>query len=104
EIYEIRYNDHVDDTSDPNTLEVYYHSVVPVSNPYIEQRVLLELGARSLTEPAETKSIISLIDEQYKDLPFTEGEFNVQVVVPRRTFIEKVLLLHEEFSKPIDKI
>lgn len=104
ELYEIRYNDHVDDTSDPNTLEVYYHSVVPVSNPYIEQRVLLELGARSLTEPAETKSIISLIDEKYKDLPFTEGEFNVQVVVPRRTFIEKVLLLHEEFSKPIDKI
>ncbi|WP_286776953.1 nucleotidyl transferase AbiEii/AbiGii toxin family protein, partial [Sphingobacterium sp. UBA2074] len=30
--------------------------------------------------------------------------FNVKVVIPTRTFIEKVLLLHEEFSKPIDKI
>src|SRR5690606_36544648 len=102
--YEIRYNDKVDDTSDPNTLEIYYQSVVPVSNAYIQQRVLLEMGARSLTEPAETKSIISFIDEQYKDLPFTEDEFNVQVVVPKRTFIEKVLLLHEEFSKPMANI
>lgn len=102
--YEIRYNDKVDDTSDPNTLEVYYQSVVPMANPYIQQRVLLEMGARSLTEPAETKTIISFIDEHYKELPFTTGGFDVQVVIPTRTFIEKVLLLHEEFSKPIDKI
>src|SRR5690606_33467355 len=44
ELYEIRYNDHVDDTSDPSTLEVYYHSIVPVTNAYIQQRVLLETG------------------------------------------------------------
>jgi hypothetical protein len=37
-------------------------------------------------------------------LTFTEPAFDVQVVIPTRTFIEKVLLLHEEFSKPIDKI
>ncbi len=104
DLYEIKYNDHVDDTSDPNTLEIHYHSVVPISNAYIQQRVLLEIGARSLTEPSETKSIISFIDDNYKDLPFTEPDFNVQVVIPTRTFIEKVLLLHEEFSKPIDKI
>lgn len=104
EDYEIQYSEHVDDTSDPNTLEIHYHSVVPVSNVYIQQRVLLEMGARSLTEPAETRPIISFIDENYKDLPFAEETFNVQVVVPTRTFIEKALLLHEEFSKPIDKI
>lgn len=102
--YEIRYNEYVGDTSDPNTLEIHYHSAVPVSNAYIQQRVLLEMGARSLTGPAETRSIISFIDENYKDLPFTEEAFDVQVVVPTRTFIEKVLLLHEEFSKPIDQI
>ena len=102
--YEIRYNDKVDDTSDPNTLEVYYQSVVPMTNPYIQQRVLLEMGARSLTEPAETKNILSFIDENYKELSFTSDGFNVQVVVPTRTFIEKVLLLHEEFSKPIARI
>lgn len=102
--YEIRYNEHVDDTSDPNTLEIYYSSVVPVSGHYIQQRVLLEMGARSLTEPAETKSIISFIDETYPTSSFAQEAFDVKVVLPIRTFIEKVLLLHEEFSKPVDKI
>lgn len=104
DLYEIKYNDHVDDTSDPNTLEIYYNSVVPVSDAYIQQRVLLEMGARSLIEPAEPKSIVSFVDEKYKSLEFAEPAFMVQVVVPTRTFIEKALLLHEEFSKPIDKI
>lgn len=102
--YEIRYNDKVDDTSDPNTLEVYYQSVVPMRNSYIQQRVLLEMGARSLTEPTETRSIISFIDETYPTSSFAQEAFNVKVVLPIRTFIEKVLLLHEEFSKAIDKI
>ncbi|QIH35547.1 nucleotidyl transferase AbiEii/AbiGii toxin family protein [Sphingobacterium sp. DR205] len=102
--YEIRYNTHVDDTSDPNTLEIYYHSIAPVGHAYIQQRVLLEMGARSLTEPFEIQSVLSFIDEHYKDTGFAQPAFNVQVVIPTRTFIEKVLLLHEEFSKPIDKI
>jgi len=103
-LYEIRYNDHIDDTSDPNTLEIHYQTVVPMDNIYIQQRVLLEMGARSLTEPFETKSVISFLDHHYSDLDFTEPSFDVHVVIPTRTFIEKVLLLHEEFSKPVDKI
>ncbi|RZK50099.1 MAG: nucleotidyl transferase AbiEii/AbiGii toxin family protein [Pedobacter sp.] len=103
-LYEISYNDHIDDTSDPNTLEIHYQTVVPMDNVYIQQRVLLEMGARSLTEPFETKSIISFLDHHYSDLDFTEPSFDVQVVIPTRTFIEKVLLLHEECSKPGDKI
>lgn len=65
DVYEIKYNDKVGDTSDPNTLEVYYQSDVPSTNEYIQQRVLLEMGARSLTEPAEPKPIISFIDEKF---------------------------------------
>ncbi|SUJ30588.1 Nucleotidyl transferase of uncharacterised function (DUF1814) [Sphingobacterium spiritivorum] len=103
-LYEIRYNDHIDDMSDPNTLEINYQTVVPSDNAYIQQRVLLEMGARSLTEPFETKSVISFLDHHYEDLDFTEPSFDVQVVVPTRTFIEKILLLHEEFSKHVDNI
>lgn len=102
--YNIRYNDHIDDTSDPNTLEIIYQTITPINNLYIEQRVLLEMGARSLVEPFETKPIISFIDNQYHQLEFSQPSFNAQVVIPTRTFIEKALLLHEEFSKPIDKI
>ncbi|RAV28909.1 nucleotidyl transferase AbiEii/AbiGii toxin family protein [Sinomicrobium soli] len=102
--YEIRYNDHVDDTSDPNTLEIIYESLTSNRNTYIQPRVLLEMGARSLTEPSEDRSINSYIDEQYKDLPFALPAFDVQVVIPAKTFLEKTLLLHEEFSKPTEKI
>lgn len=104
DLYAIRYNEHVDDTSDPNTLEIHYSSVVPVSGHYIQQRVLLEMGARSLTEPTEQKTIVSFIDETYPTASFAQEVFDVKVVLPIRTFIEKVLLLHEEFSKPIDRI
>lgn len=103
-LYEIKYNEHVDDTSDPNTLEIYYQSDVSISSAYIQPRVLLEMGARSLTEPSEIKPVISFIDQQYKDLDFTMDGFDLQVVIPTRTFLEKALLLHEEFSKPTDKI
>lgn len=62
------------------------------------------MGARSLTEPMENKPIISFVDSHFKDLPFAMPSFDVQVVIPTRTFIEKVLLLHEEFLKPIERI
>lgn len=104
ELFEIRYNEHIDDTSDPNTLEIYYNTVVPVSGEYIQPRVLLEMGARSLTEPIEQQSINSFVDETYPDSSFAQTAFDVKVVLPSRTFIEKVLLLHEEFSKPVYKI
>ena len=58
DIYTIKYNDKVDDTSDPNTLEVYYNPVIPNDNPYIQPRVLIEMGARSLTEPAEEREVV----------------------------------------------
>src|SRR5690606_14897270 len=102
--YEIRYNHKVDDTSDPNTIEIYYESIVAASSPYIEKRVLLEMGARSLTEPSEKRNVTSFIDEQYSGSSFSLPATEVLVVIPPRTFIEKALLLHEEFSKPIDKI
>lgn len=103
-LFEIKYDTHVSDLSDPNTLEIYYKSVIPVDNPYVQQRVLLEMSARSMTEPSENKMISSHIDEEYKDEDFAEEGFEIPVVLPKRTFIEKVLLLHEEFRKPKDKI
>ncbi|WP_230466750.1 nucleotidyl transferase AbiEii/AbiGii toxin family protein [Faecalibacter macacae] len=39
ELYEIKYNEDVDDTCDPNTLEIYYQSLVPVNNAYIQQKI-----------------------------------------------------------------
>ncbi|MBS9773772.1 MAG: nucleotidyl transferase AbiEii/AbiGii toxin family protein [Tenacibaculum sp.] len=100
----IQHKTYVDDTSDPNSLEIYYDSIFNFSNDYIKPRVLLEMSARSMTEPSEQKEIISWIDEEFKNTDFAENSFNVEVVMPQRTFLEKIFLLHEEFRKPKDRI
>lgn len=102
--YEIRFNEHIDDTSDPTILDIYYQSLVPTPSGYIEQRVKLELSARSMIEPYEAKEIQSFLDEQFPNQVFTIVPIKVNVVVPIRTFIEKALLLHEEFMKQLDSI
>ncbi len=98
--FRIEYKPYVDDTSDPNSLEIYYDSVFDFNNDYVKPRVLLEMSARSMTEPSEQKEIISWIDEEFKSTDFAESSFNVEVVMPQRTFLEKIFLLHEEFRKP----
>ena len=45
-----------------------------------------------------------MIDQVYPKAPFAEPKFNVRAVLPGRTFLEKIFLLHEEFAKPKDLI
>ena len=53
-----------------------------------------------MNEPVTPVSLRSFIDEVFTDAPFTEKPFEVRAVVPERTFLEKIFLLHEEFAKP----
>ena len=52
-----------------------------------------------MNEPVAPVSLRSFIDEIFLHTPFTEKEFEVRAVLPQRTFLEKVFLLHEEFAK-----
>ena len=70
------------------------------ANPYIRSKVLIEVSGRSMSEPVENVPICSYINEVYPEAPFTEPAFEVRAVVPQRTFLEKLFLLHEEFSRP----
>lgn len=101
--YGIKYSEIVDDLSDPNHLELVYKSVIPQES-YVQQRVLIEMGARAMTEPSEKKEVQSFVENHYKEAPFSLPPFEVLVTVPTKTFLEKILLLHEEFSKPKDRI
>ena len=96
-------HENIDDTSDPHSLELEYKTIVEQGD-YLPQRVLIEIGARSLIEPSEQKNIKSIIGETYPNQPFTLKPFDVSVVIPTRTFLEKVFLLHEEFLEPTNKI
>ena len=88
---------------DPEIIKITYQSIFDELS-YIPGRILIEIGARSLIEPAEPKEIKSIIDENYPESLFTEMPFMVKTVIPEKTFLEKMILLHEEFSKPKEKI
>ncbi len=88
---------------DPETIKINYQSVFE-ELPYLQNRVLIEIGARSLLEPNSKIKIKSIIDEQYPESVFTEKAFSVNTVIPEKTFLEKLMLLHEEFNKPQEKI
>lgn len=88
---------------DPGIIKITYPSVFDELS-YIQKKVLIEIGARSLLEPSEDKEIKSIIDENYPESSFTEKSFAVKTILPEKTFLEKMILLHEEFSKPKAKI
>lgn len=102
-LYEIVVENTKISDQDPETIKINYESVFE-EIPYLPQRVLIELGARSLLEPFVKTKIKSIIDEQYTESEFTEQDFFTNTVIPEKTFLEKMILLHEEFQKPVEKI
>ncbi len=93
----------VDSDRDPQVLELEYNTVVG-KDKYLKDRVIIEVGARSLREPSSPREIQSIIGQELPEQPFAGSPFFVQTVEPRRTFLEKAFLLHEEFSKPTDMV
>ena len=85
-------------TTDPEVITITYQSLYDVS-PYIKNTVKIEISGRAMIEPIERKAISSVIDSDYPTTSFAEKEFEVNAVIPERTFLEKVFLLHEEFRK-----
>jgi len=86
-------------TTDPEIIEIEYQTLFD-ENDYIKRKVTVEISGRSMNEPLQKVELQSMMDEVYPNEDFTEKPFEVQAVIPQRTFIEKVCLLHEEFSKP----
>lgn len=86
-------------TTDPEIIEVEYQSAFNTL-PYIRSKVIIEVSGRSMNEPVVSVGVTSFIDDVFTNAPFAEPKFDVRAVVPERTFLEKVFLLHEEFSKP----
>lgn len=92
-----------DTDQDPLIIELYYPGITE-SAAYIQPRVLVEIGSRSLMEPHTRKSFSSLVGEQYKGQAFADAAITIPTVNPERTFLEKIFLLHEEFQKTGDKV
>ena len=95
--------DTADSDKDPLTIEIQYKSITEKSD-YILPKVLIEISARSLKEPFKVVSVQSLVGKNFNDGEFSDKPIEIPTVLPKRTFLEKVFLLHEEFQKPKDKI
>ncbi|MDR2840402.1 MAG: nucleotidyl transferase AbiEii/AbiGii toxin family protein [Paludibacter sp.] len=89
-------------TTDPEIIEVEYKSLF--ADQYIKPIVKLEISGRSMNEPVKKIALQSFLDEAYPNTPFAENPFELNAVVPERTFWEKICLLHEEFAKPQELI
>ena len=96
-------------TIDPEKIFITYKSLLADNQTYntenyIKPVVILEISGRSMKEPLETVGIKSFIDETFTDRPFANKPFPISTVVPERTFLEKICLLHEEFSKSNEQV
>jgi hypothetical protein len=84
---------------DRQTLLFRYPSVFGVPSPYLRPVVKIEMGARGQPEPAAPAPILPYVAEAIPEL-IKDAAFAVRTVEARRTFWEKVLLLHEETYRP----
>lgn len=91
--------DSTESDQDPKIIMMHYPNVIQ-SPGYLQPRVQIEIGCRSLREPFRIQSINTLLDEHYPETDFVSPTIKVPTVIPERTFLEKIFLLHEEFSKP----
>jgi len=89
------------DDPDSQTLLFFYPTAFPEQAVYLRRAVKIEMGARSDTEPAETIKIHPYISDAFSAL-LSESNIAVRAVMPKRTFWEKAMLLHEETFRPPD--
>lgn len=85
------------------TINVHYPNLI-ASPGYLEPKIQIEIGCRSLREPFTVQTFASLVDEEYADREFAQAPIHVPTVNPERTFLEKIFLLHEEFHRPPEKM
>ena len=90
-------------TTDPEVIWLEYEQAAsPVS--YIPPVVKIEVSGRSMAEPIAIIDIESMIDKAVPQAIFAEPKFPVRAVMAKRTFLEKIFLLHEEFAKDAEHI
>lgn len=90
-------------TVDPEIIYVGYQPLFE-ANEYVMPQVKIEASGRSMTEPLEKVAIHSYIADSLPVLTFDETPVELNAVIPQRTFLEKLFLLHEEFAKPSSEI
>lgn len=101
--FEVKVNVTSVTTTDPEIIEVHYKSVLSDLS-YVQNKVLVEVSGRSMNEHVEQVKICSMIAENLPNAPYSDNPFELTVVSPKRTFLEKACLLHEEFTQSTKEV
>ena len=79
-------------------IEVRYKSMLETVIDNVLPVVKIEFSAMSLDEPYNKKEISTLVNSVYPEID-NEVKCVFKSVLPERTFLEKIFLLHEEYQK-----
>ena len=82
---------------EPRKIEVFYQSLFS-SIDYLQPKVVLEVGTRSLFEPTEPTQVKSLITSTFQQIETDIVSVIITTASPAKTFLEKAFLLHELFT------
>nr|WP_314751850.1 nucleotidyl transferase AbiEii/AbiGii toxin family protein [uncultured Capnocytophaga sp.] len=82
---------------EPRKVEVFYQSLFS-SIDYLQPKVVLEVGTRSLFEPTEPTQVKSLITSTFQQIETDMVSVIITTASPAKTFLEKAFLLHELFT------
>ncbi len=86
---------------DPQTLFVRFSSLFTPGG-YMLDPVKVEFGVRGLRDPFSKVEIQSILGGQTESPAYNEKPFEVMAVEPRKTFMEKMILLHEKYQRGIE--
>jgi hypothetical protein len=78
--------------SDQQTLLLWYPTVTASGNEYIRRAIKIESGAKSALDPHTPITVKPYVDDELPDLDLSVP--NVTTVDPRRTFWDKIVILH----------
>lgn len=77
-----------------DSIRIYYPTVFAALDNYLSHSILIEFGARNITEPNEIHVIKPYLADHIKGFELSAAKVNV--LSPLKTFWEKVTLIHVE--------
>ena len=86
------------DTVDPQELVIGYVSILE-NVDYLPNTIKVELSARAIKDESHLREVNSLIENALPQVEVLGNRFEVSAMAPQITLLEKVFLLHEEFTK-----
>ncbi|HAT6958059.1 TPA: nucleotidyl transferase AbiEii/AbiGii toxin family protein [Legionella pneumophila] len=93
-----------DEEDDQSLIFHYPNSVPKKDNDYIQSAIKLEFGARGGISPCENKSVTSYCHQLLPELGGKAPEITVRTLLAKRTYWEKITLLHAEYHRSPDKL